>query len=544
MEQQTTDKEVVRILIAVCLRHGVENVVISPGSRNAPLIIGFNREQAINCRVIIDERSAAYFALGMAQKSKKPVVLVCTSGTALLNYAPAVAEAYYQRLPLIIVSADRPEEWIDQQDSQTIRQAGALRNFVKKSYQLSDDIYEEDKRWFINRSINEAFITALSGRMSPVHINISLNEPLCSLSENGSSEERIIKSVEPELLDDKTLCDLAGIFNKSHNVMIVAGFMPPSCALKHVINKLTDFSSVAVVAELISNITSEQVITASELVFSAIRKNEKENFAPDLLISFGGSLVSKSVKQFLRENQAIHHWHIGKEENLIDTFRSLTNNINVHPEIFFKQIIPLLNPPKSSYQSRLLQKESDVLSLQKKRLETIEWCEEEIFSCLMAAIPPETDLQISNGLNIRMAQQFKLDPSVSVYSNRGTSGIDGSTSTAVGSAFLNNNVTTFISGDLSFLYDSNGLWNNYLSPRLKMIVINNGGGGIFRSLGGMSTLPERNNYFETPHGLDFNKLAELYQIDFFKAVDKSSLQMALKKIYERNDRPVILEIVV
>ena len=540
---QTTNKQTVRTLVSLCVEHGVEHAVFSPGSRNAPLVIGFNREEKINCRVIVDERSAAYFALGMAQKSSKPVVLVCTSGTALLNYAPAVAEAYYQRIPLIVVSADRPQAWIDQEDSQTIRQFEALRNVVKKSYQLPENTDTKENHWFANRIINDAFITALSGRKAPVHINISLHEPLCETGE-FLSHERVIRPVETERLEQAMIQSLVERFNRSEKVMILAGFMHETKQLRLLLDEISRFSFVPVLAELIANLSSENTVTALEPVFASISEDEVPDFRPDLLISFGGSLVSKSAKQFLRRNPPLEHWYIGKEETTIDTFQCLTHRIDVNPETFFAQLLPLLQPKESNYQTIYLNREKELQLRRNQILQQSGWNDLKAFSLLMQSIPGNSDLHIGNGMSIRLAQQFKINKSISVYANRGTSGIDGSTSTAAGSASLNSGVTTLISGDLSFLYDSNALWNNYLSPRLKMIVINNGGAGIFHNLEGPSKLPEMNAYFETPHRIDFEKLAALYSLKFFRATDESTLKTALKMLYAENDVPVLLEIVV
>ncbi len=539
---QTTNKQIIRILVSLCVQHDVEHVIFSPGSRNAPLVIGFNREIKINCRVIVDERSAAFFALGMAQKSGKPIVLVCTSGTALLNYAPAVAEAYYQRIPLIVVSADRPQAWIDQEDSQTIRQFEALRNIVKKSYQLPENTDTKEYHWFANRMINDAFITALSGRKAPVHINISLSEPLCETGE-FSVEERVICPIQPEKLEEEAIQSLAGRLNRSEKVMILAGFMHGTKQLRLSLDMIAHFSFVPVLTELIANLSSGNTVTALEPLFSSLSECEMPDFRPDLLISFGGSLVSKSAKQFLRNNPPSEHWYIGKEETSIDTFQCLTHRIDISPETFFAQLLPFLQPKKSAYQTIYLNREKELLLRQDQKLRQANWNDLKMFSLLMKSIPENSDLHLSNGMSIRLAQQFKLHNSISVYANRGTSGIDGSTSTAAGSASLNAGVTTLISGDLSFLYDSNALWNNYLSPRLKMVVVNNGGGGIFRKLEGTSKLPEMNTYFETPHRIDFEKLAALYQLKFLRATDEATLENALKIMYAENEMPVLLEVV-
>ena len=194
MEYLTTDKEGIKILIEVLKEKGIRQVVLSPGSRNAPLLVAFAREKQIRHFVVLDERSAAFMALGMAQQSGVPVALVCTSGTAPLNYAPAIAEAYYQRLPLIVITADRPVEWIDQDDSQTIRQQAVFRNIVKASYQLPAELFHADEHWYANRLVNDALNTALKGRQGPEYTLAGIALWAKGLPGAGSKDDRMYRS--------------------------------------------------------------------------------------------------------------------------------------------------------------------------------------------------------------------------------------------------------------------------------------------------------------------------------------------------------------
>ena len=220
---ETTDKEVCNILADVVIAHGVRRAVLSPGSRNAPLLVALARREEIDKYVIVDERSAAFVALGMAQQLGEPVMLVCTSGTAVLNYAPAIAEAYYQKLPLIVVSADRPKEWIDQDDSQTIRQFEVLSQFVKKSYDIPARCNDDIARWYANRIVNDAMIEAMSGRKAPVHINVQLDEPLAGLSEYEGSQ-RVIEMIAPS--QSVSGCDMEKLLDEAvgKDILVIAGF--------------------------------------------------------------------------------------------------------------------------------------------------------------------------------------------------------------------------------------------------------------------------------------------------------------------------------
>ncbi len=542
---ETTDKAIVRILAELCKAHGVQEVVLSPGSRNAPLSVAFNRMPGMTCRVVVDERSAGFFALGVASATSRPVVVVCTSGTALLDLAPAVAEAYYQSVPLIVVSADRPKEWIDQNDSQTIRQEGALANFVKRSYQLPMR-EEADDLWYANRMVNEALVLAQSGRKAPVHINVPLSEPLYGLCEADLSSARVIRaaSLHPFRLDDSVVEAYASQINDAKRVMVLAGFMRNGDALADLFAQWAKLPNVAVVAEPISNACSTATMNHPELFFSSIDEAESQGFEPDILITVGGAIVSKSAKLFFRKHPPMSHWHVGVEEWMIDTFRCLTDRIDVEPQIFFRQLLEKLAIRDSSYSVSLRTHMTKVLQHQEASLAEERWGETLAFKILLESLPDSVALHLSNGLSVRLGQRFPWRHSVRFFANRGTSGIDGATSTAVGYSVASDLPTVLLTGDISFLYDSNALWNDFLSSKLKIVVINNGGGGIFRRLPGPPTLPEMETYFETPHRVDFAKLAAAYGVGYAKATDAHSLSDALKHLFEEKTKASLLEVVV
>lgn len=299
MLEYTSDKKGVRILTEILIQKGVKRIVLSPGSRNAPLLMAFARDKRITHYVVLDERSAAFFALGMAQQSGEAVALACTSGTAPLNYGPAIAEAYYQRLPLIVITADRPVEWIDQEDSQTIRQDHLFSNIVKASYRLPAELRDEEESWYANRVVNDAVNYAMQGRRGPVHINIPLREPLYGQRVYSEEKMRTVDLLEaaPVLLPH-IAAELAGRFNTCRKVMILAGFHLPDERLKLSLHQLAAFDQVIILTETPSNLCSEFYIGTIDRVLATIEEEEKADFAPDLLITFGGALISRHVKAF------------------------------------------------------------------------------------------------------------------------------------------------------------------------------------------------------------------------------------------------------
>lgn len=338
---KTTDKDSCLILVSLLVKHGVRHVVISPGSRNAPLVVALAQCDAIEKTVVIDERSAAFIALGKASIVDGAVALVCTSGTAVLNYAPAIAEAYYRKLPIVVVSADRPMEWIDQDDSQTLRQYEALSHYVKRSYNIPSRCDNDTSRWYVNRVVNDAMLCALSGRRAPVHINLQLDEPLNvrKPAEATHWTERFIGHVAPgRILTDSELTHLVERLSSPNKVLVIGGFHKPDTLLNESLGRLAMMPNVTVLCESIANIHNRLFIDSIDSTLSILDDEGKRSLTPDVVITFGGALVSRFVKQYLRNYRVGEHWHVGMTDNTIDCFQSLTLRIDMEAGSFFAQI--------------------------------------------------------------------------------------------------------------------------------------------------------------------------------------------------------------
>ena len=507
---ESTAKKQCNILVDVLIAHGIRYFVMSPGSRNAPIIVALARHDGIERHVVVDERSAAFIALGLAQQTGEPVAVVCTSGTALLNYAPAVAEAYYQKLPLIVISADRPMEWIDQDDSQTIRQYEALAQFVKKSYDLPARCDDDTALWYANRIVNDAVSEATSCQRAPVHINVQIDEPINAVAE-WTGKQRIIEVSEPSAeLSAEAISRLADeAIGK--NILIIAGFGRHDACLEAEINRLAEFPNVAVLTETIANIKGSRLIATVDRTLLAMDSDKK--FAPDLLITIGGALVSRMVKAFMRQNKPAAHWHVGVTGTTVDCMQALTRRILADPAVFFRQTGNRLRCGTSGYARLWADLAATGLDRHNKYINGIGWSDLKAFSIILPAIPDGCRVQLSNGTTIRYAQLFGDVLTMPTNCNRGVSGIDGSTSTAVGASLAYSGTTLLITGDMSFSYDLSGLASQYNSPRLKIIVMKNGGGGIFRFIKSTSALPELERYLEVGHDVPVKQYAEASDSD-------------------------------
>jgi 2-succinyl-5-enolpyruvyl-6-hydroxy-3-cyclohexene-1-carboxylate synthase len=523
-------------IIQICQAKGITNIVISPGSRNAPLTIGFVNNPKFNCYSIADERCAAFFALGIAQQTKEPVAVVCTSGSALLNYYPALAEAFYSQIPLIVISADRPQSKIDIGDGQTIRQQNVFENHSLYNANLKEGSSVEN-----DSKINEAITISLH-KKGPVHINAPFEEPLYeTVSELSVAVDipAFANDTQPNSIGD--LSDFATIWNNASRKMVLVGVNEPNVIAEETIAALAQDESVVVLTETTSNLHHPTFVNTIDTLITPFTNEDFEAFRPEILVTFGGMIVSKRIKAFLRKYQPKHHWHIDTLR-AYDTFNALTKHFEHSPATFFETFLPLIKSVESDY----FQKIDALQSVRKLKHETyvakIPFSDFKVFEKVIQSLPENSQLQISNSSAIRYAQLISIDPSIEVYCNRGTSGIDGSTSTAVGAAVANEKQTIFITGDISFLYDSNALWNNYIPKNFKIILINNGGGGIFRILPGHEETPVFNTFFETSHGLTAEHLAKMYGFEYHIARDERSLVNELAALYNQNDKPSILEI--
>lgn len=565
----TTDKTSCRILSSLLQAHGVEEVIISPGSRNTPIILALDANKQIRKRVVIDERVAAFIALGIAQTSSRPVAIVCTSGTALLNYAPAVAEAYYQGLPLIVISADRPMQWIDQDDSQTIRQHDALSNIVKKSYDIPEfSADDSEMTWYANRVINDALLEACDRRRGPVHINIQLNQPLSETIEVEDLNERKISSLKTLKTIDSSWIE--PIINEISNkkTLIIGGFNGLNNEINRCLQQLSLIDNVVVLTETISNVKGGNIYTNIDRIIAPLSEEELETLRPDIVISFGGALVSRYIKQFLRKCRPLRHFSVGHNHTTVDCFKSLTDRVEINPETFFSLLAVNMeqklgqtttNCDKTkfgttggeiSFSSLWKKHNADSLESHEHFIAKCPWSDLKVFSVVAEALQRSERrhvISLSNGTPIRYFQLFDGMNYSACYCNRGVSGIDGSTSTAIGTTIgiadiIPDATSILITGDMSFSYDIGALATQFIPDNFKIIVLNNSGGGIFRFIPSTARLPQLEQYFAVNPGIKIDKLAEAYDFTHFIANSQEQLEDVIDRFLS-HEHKAILEIV-
>lgn len=521
-------------LARFCQEAGINHLVISPGSRSAPLVLSLNRIGGLTLHKGMDERSAGFLALGLAIGLQKPIGLVCTSGTALLNYGPAIAEAFYQQVPLLIFSADRPPESIDQWDGQAIRQNGVFSLHTKFWAEMPSLDESEVAKQFSRHLLNKAFSEATAYPNGPVHLNFPFREPLYP---NGNIDfsEFENKRIRIETIGNKTGIDptvmnqLAEEFRKSGGRMVLIGQNNWDLDLRNSLHALAEYGQVVIAGDVLKNISEPEAEVNLTDWFP--EQFLVSNNSPELLITAGKGVLSKKLKDFLKRFPPKIHWHICEAGYPSDPLGTITRVIHCKPSWFLSKLAEItyfqntdIKPETSSFRKSWTDIEAAVKRKLGDRLSKEEWSDFVAVDLVLNKLEEHSNVFIGNSMPIRYvnAMQSNVKSDIHFFANRGTSGIDGCISTALGIAISQpKKPLVAIVGDMSFIYDRNGLWGQKLPDNLKILVLNNGGGNIFRILPGSGNQPELEELFEMNQPLSAKTVAEEAGMAYFSISEKS-----------------------
>ena len=527
-----SDKENINILCAVMLDHGVTHAVVCPGSRNAPIVHNLNECPQVKCYPVTDERSAGFFALGMAEQLGEPVAVCVTSGTAVLDLAPAVAEARHRHLSLVVISADRPMSHIGQQMGQTIDQPGVLSRFTLMDVNLPEP-HDDLSRWHCNRMANEAMISARRG--GPVHINVPYDEPLFNFTVASLPVERIITS-RTVFPDETALFESLRPIQSAKKPMLVIGQMPQGIVTREIVNRLTPH-----VAVLIEALGSDDGGVPFDELLPHI--GATADFEPDCVIYMGGTLVSKRLKAYLRRLEGVPMIQVSEDGEIHDTFGHLSQVIHCQPQAALRALVQLLDKEKTNSFARLWHEKLDQVQRHFDNLRPD-------FSQMLAvklALQSAREFQqhfvlhFANSQPVRLANIFARQH---VCCNRGVNGIEGTTSAAAGCAAVTSDRVLCVTGDLSFFYDQNALWNSNLSGNLRILLLNNGGGGIFSQLPGLEASPARDKMIAAGHATHAEGCCSQHDIAYRAAHGSEDLYSGITwLVQDDSDRPRLLEVV-
>ncbi len=530
-----SNKENVNVLTALLVAHGVRYAVCCPGSRNSPIVHNLHACPDIECYPVTDERSAGFYALGMSQVLKEPVVVCVTSGTALLNLAPAVAEAYYQHIPLVVISADRPQAWIDQLDGQTLPQPDALGRFVKKAVSLPES-HDDESRWYCNRLVNEALLETHHHGYGPVHINVPISEPLFDYTVSELPEERSICLLNPRCYKS-LLLECVGQLYTSRKPMVIIGQMSTEGLLPQDLYAISLFAVV-----LNESLSVGKGGAHFDEVLYAVGDNP--DYQPDFVLYLGDTLVSKRLKQWLRNLNDTHIWAVTEDGSIHDTSMQLYGVIEGHPADVIDDLVDSAGIKAVQSTEEFKTRWDKVLAKVNKRVDNYQpaYSQMAAVKCFEESLGTAEDEHVhyANSTAIRLANIYARH---FVYCNRGVNGIEGSLSTAAGFSVVTDETVYCVIGDLSFFYDQNALWNQNLCGNLRILLLNNGRGGIFNLLKGLEESPARDQFVAAEHHTSAEGICQQNHITYLKAENMDEMQQGIDTLlYIESDRPVLLEV--
>ena len=531
-----SNKENVNILTALLVAHGIRHAVVCPGSRNSPIVHNLNECPDITCYSVTDERSAGFYALGMSQALNEPVVVCVTSGTALLNLAPAVAEACYQHRPLVVISADRPPQWIDQLDGQTLPQPDALGRFVKKAVSLPEP-HNEEEHWYCNRLVNEALMETHHHGYGPVHINVPITEPLFDYTVSELPEERSICLLNPRCYKI-LLLECAGQFFHSKKPMVIIGQMSIEGLLP--VELFSISRSAVVLNESLS--VGDGGSHFDEVLYA---KGSEPEYEPDFVLYLGDTMVSKRIKKFLRNLKDVPVWAVTEDGSLHDTSMSIVGVIEGHPADVIDNLVDSAKMKTISSTEAFKSRWEKVLKEAAKHAKTYnpDFSQMATVKCFEQGLSQKDEdlfVHYANSTAIRLANIYAKHY---VYCNRGVNGIDGSLSTAAGFSVVTDEKVFCVTGDLSFFYDSNALWNQNLKGNFRILLMNNGRGGIFNMLKGLDQSPARDKFVSAEHHTTAEGICQQNDVVYLSAHNMAEMQQGIDTLLNtESQRPVLLEV--
>ncbi len=528
----------VNILTNLLLQHGIHHAVVCPGSRNSPIVHNLNECEDIQCYPVTDERSAGFFALGIAQTKNEPVVVCVTSGSALLNVAPAVAEAYYQHLPLIVISADRPQQWIGQLDGQTMVQPNALQNFVRKTVTLPEP-HDEQERWHCNRLVNEALLEVEHRGKGPVHINVPITEPLYEYTVEQIPQERKIT-----LEDSQSPC-LSNRFKESlqnaTRPLIVIGQVNPLTEIQLEDRKITIAKLIDALKEKFTILYGPLSGYNAPILDLLLESDEIGSLNPDLIVYLGGTLVSKKVKAYLRTVECENIWMVNPEGRVEDVTMRATHILETSAENFLQALYQMdLQIDNTGYHTAwksLINKVS--FGIEEYEPAYSEMAVVKYFAEQLEDMDYDYQVHYANSSAVRLANFYAYNP---VFCNRGINGIEGCISTAAGMSAATSDIVFCITGDLAFFYDQNALWNKNLKGNLRIIILNNGEGSIFERFDGLKQSEAKDMVVGT-HKSKADGICAQNDCGYLKATNLQEMQLGIVQLMTMDtNRPIVLEV--
>ena len=524
----------VQILISLLKQFNIKYFVNSPGTRNTPLVHSIEEDPFFKCYSIVDERSAAYFALGLSEALDEPVCVTCTAATATCNYMPAIKEAYERNIQLVALTSDRESYPMFHMQDQSINQVNMYKRYINYSVDIPAILNQEDE-WFANRSINEAFLELNHNRKGPIQINYHVPSWGAFCVKDIPKERKITrynknninwKEVKGNLKNKKILVFCGMNYNNNNQ------------ELQNNVKEFYEKYNATVVFDNYANLKDDNYINAS--VFGDIlTEKEAQKLAPEIMITFGKVFYSPLKGHLNGKKQNFEHWHIDENGIVIDGFKNLTKIFECEPKIFFEEMIKEVNTKNNHEYEQIWKKRISEI-----KIGNLSFSNFSVIRDFCKVIPKNSILHSSVLNSIRITNYFKIDESIKCYANVGADGIDGAFSTFLGQANKTDKMAFLLIGDLSYLYDLNACLNvnKIKNQNIRILIINNYAGAEFHKNFGLSMIPTLNLHIAAGHNTKIEETTGMENIEYLSAKNQEELNINLKKFIGKSEKPILLEV--
>ena len=525
----------VQILISLLKQFNIKYFVNSPGTRNTPLVHSIEEDPFFKCYSIVDERSAAYFALGLSEALDEPVCVTCTAATATCNYMPAIKEAYERNIQLVALTSDRESYPMFHMQDQSINQVDMYKGYINYSVDIPAILNQEDE-WFANRSINEAFLELNHKRKGPIQINYHVPS-WGAFCVKDIPKERKITRYDKNNVNWKEVKE--NLKNKKILVFCGMNYNNKNEELQNNVKEFYEKYNATVVFDNYANLKDDNYINAS--VFGDIlTREEARKLVPEIMITFGNVFYSPLKGIFNGKKQNFEHWHIDENGIVIDGFRNLTQIFECKPETFFYEMIKEIDTKNNHEYEQIWKKRISEI-----KMGNLPFSNFSVIRDFCKVIPKNSILHASVLNSIRITNYFKIDKSIKCYANVGADGIDGAFSTFLGQANKTDKLSFLLIGDLSYLYDLNACLNvNEITnnKNVRILIINNYAGAEFHKNFGLSMIPTLNLHIAAGHNTKIEETTGMENVEYISANNQKELDEAFKNFIKKCDKPIILEV--
>lgn len=527
----------VQIIISLLKQYGIRHIVISPGSRNIAFVTSVENDPFFKTYSIVDERSAAFFGVGLIQELHEPVAICCTSGTAVCNYVSAVTEAFYQKLPLVVITADRDEYCLNQLEDQTVPQMSYFHDITKKSVNIPIIESKRDYEYAV-RIANEALLELNHHGTGPVHINMPIAIGPLEIDFSTKTLPNVRKIERHLVFDRNDMRRMAQELSNAKRILVVYGQnAPASDEMKEVVEQFFHAYNCVIGVELMSNFRCEGCVDINNAPHFWSEDFEKQ-CVPEIVITVNGNFLS-DYKGYLKGGWKFKHWLVCEEGYLADPYHKLTDIFEGLTLDFFRMMVEMSPNKRCDY---------GYFDVWKEQIEHLPvpddtYCDIYAVKKFMENIPENAMLHMANSNSVRLAQKFPTKKGISVYCNRGVNGIDGSMSSFIGAAAVSNRLSFLVIGDLSFFYDMNALWNRYIGKNIRIMLNNNSGAGIFHYTRSQEQFPNIDQNIAAGHNMSARKWVESCGFKYLAAHDRTEFDIAMEQfVAPDSEQPIFLEV--